>query len=90
VIGSFSVERAQSLSEIEENGASIGSPAEAVGHLARVELLSAVERKKVVHGQPIEADDGNDDVVALVDGQQLIGIAERRKGLFKPRVILEG
>ena len=89
-VGSFDIAQAQHLSDIGENTASIGSPAKAVGHLPRHAIESEDVRRKVTHGQPIEAPDGNDSYVALVAGQELVAIAERRDGFFRPKVVMEG
>jgi len=89
-VGKFRVEEARTLPDIEEFGASIGSPAEAVEHLPRLSIDNPDVRKKVVHGQPIPATGSNEELVALIDGQQLIGIAERSDDMFKPRVVMEG
>ncbi len=89
-VGTFDVERAQALSDIGGNSAFSGSPAEAVGHLPRFSIGSEEVRQKVTHGQPISAEDSDEDVVALVAGGQLVAVAERRDGMFRPKVVLEG
>ena len=89
-VGKFEIEHAQELSDIGEKTASIGSPAEAIGHLPRFFVESDEVRQKVLHGQPIPAPDGDGSWVALVAGQELIAVAERRDGMFRPKVVMEG
>ncbi len=89
-VGNFDVDRAQALSDIEKSSALIGPPVEAVSFLPRVSVESEDVRSKIVHGQPIPAVDEDAGVVALVVGEQLIAIAERRDDMFKPKVVLEG
>jgi hypothetical protein len=66
------------------------SSAEAVGHLPRFVLESDDSRRKISHGQPIPAPEGDDSIVAMVAGTDLVAIAERRDGMFKPKVVMEG
>jgi tRNA pseudouridine55 synthase len=89
-VGHFSINRAQSLTDIVEGDASIGEMAEAVEHLTNVPLEDPEARKKISHGQPIPAEGCDESIVALVEGHKLIGIAERRDDMFKPKVVLEG
>jgi hypothetical protein len=78
------------LSDIEKNGPSVGSPAEAVEHLPRLSIDDPEVRKKIIHGQPLPATDFSGPVVALVEGDRLLAIAEKRDTIFKPRVVMEG
>jgi len=89
-VGSFDLEKAQALSDIEKKTAAIGSPADAVGHLPRFLVENEEVRKKIRHGQPIPAVHFDESVVAMIAGQQLIAIAEKRDEMFKPKVVLEG
>ncbi len=89
-VGGFLIEQAQDLSDISETTVSMGSPAEAVGHLPRFVIESEDSRRKITHGQPIPAPEGDDSIVAMVADEELVAIAERRDGMFKPRVVMEG
>ena len=89
-VGDFSVEHAQELSDIGESTATIGSPADAVSHLPRFAIESEEVRRKVTHGQPIPAPEGEESIVAMMADQDLVAIAERRDGLFRPKVVMEG
>jgi hypothetical protein len=89
-VGGFVVENAQTLSDISESTASIGSSAEAVGHLPRVVIESDDVREKLTHGLPIPAPEGDESIVALVADQELVAVAQRRDGLFRPKVVMVG
>lgn len=86
-VGGFKVEDAVSADQISE-GMVIDTPARAIAHLPRMELdTGAVEL--VRHGRPIHSE-GEEGTVALIHGDELIAVAERRHGSLKVRVVLEG
>ena len=89
-MGSFEVGQAQKLTDINEDEVSIFAPSEAVAHMPQVLIESEDVRRKVVHGQPIPAVQGDENFVALIADRELVAIAERKDDMFKPRVVLEG
>lgn len=89
-VGQFEIGRAQQLPQLSQKNAQIGSPADAVNFLPRFYIGDAELRRKVVHGQPIPAQEGEEFHVALMSDEKLVAIAERRNNTLKPRVVLEG
>lgn len=89
-VGAFDINDAQSLGEIETGEPLIRPSLEAIEHMERYSIEGDELREKLVCGQRIPAPDGPDGMIAVSSGQELVAIAERRDGLLKPRVVLEG
>ena len=89
-IGPFTLDDAVALDDVDAESVTVGSPARAVAFLPQIEIKSEDERQRIAHGQPVSAETGDDDVVALVFGEQLVAIAERRGEMLRPKVVMEG
>lgn len=87
-VGTMSVEAAIPPDEVSP-GCGI-DPAEALGHIARVDL-DQHEAGEVRHGRPIPgAPDGAVGPVALISAGALLAVAEASDGVLQPRVVLAG
>ncbi len=66
-------------------------PLAVLRHLPRVEV-SGAEAEAIGHGQPLRRTGGRreGETVALVQGEQLVAIAEARRGALQPAVVLVG
>ncbi len=62
---------------------------EVVAHLPTVQLESA-QRQSVCHGRPITTPEAFSGTVALVDGDELVAVAEADGTQIRPRVVLLG
>ncbi len=87
-IGPFAVEQALPLDDLNADSPILPAM-EAVRHLPTLEL-SAGERERVTHGQPIDLHAAGRGPVALVRDAELVAVAEPRNGVLKPRVVLAG
>ncbi|MEK7402753.1 MAG: tRNA pseudouridine(55) synthase TruB [Gemmatimonadota bacterium] len=84
--GPFDVTQAQTLGAIEDGAARLLSPASAVSHLPD-QPLDDLEAKRIVHGQMVRATvDG--PRAALSHAGELLAVAEREDGQWRPRVVL--
>lgn len=86
-IGPFGVHEALKLGNLDGAIPPLGELRELVGHLPAVEV-SREERKRIAHGQPIEAQPIGEEPVAILYGGNLVAVAEPRDGLLKPRVVV--
>lgn len=88
-IGTLSVSDALPLDAIDATA--LKPPLAVLDHMPRVELDDAA-RAHVAHGRAIATRDGGeggDGAVALVQGNELLAIAEVRDGTLQPVVVLE-
>ena len=84
-IGALSVSDALPLDAID--AAALRPPVAVLGHMPRVELDEAA-RAHVVHGRAIPRPDGVDGTVALVQGSELVAVAEAVEERLQPVVVL--
>lgn len=84
--GAFDVGEAQTLEAIERGEARLRPPATAVAHL-RQQPLDDLDARRVVHGQMVTASVDGQRAVLSHDGE-LLAIAEREEGQWRPRVVL--
>lgn len=86
-IGEFSVADALPVRQLEGETPSLRPARDVVRHLPAVEL-GADDARAVRHGRHIAACDGPEGPVALVQGDELIAVAERRADEWAPRVVV--
>jgi tRNA pseudouridine55 synthase len=86
-VGPYRLEDAVEPEAVTAGG--LGDPAALVAELPR-RHLDAAERAAAIHGRPIEAGGGTEEVgpVALFAGDELVAVAERAGNLLKPRVVV--
>lgn len=89
--GPYTVEDATPLERLSGNPP-LRSPLEALMHLDAV-TITPEERTRITRGQPIAAagaqrEAGGAAQAVLVDGDEIIGVAERRVGVWAPKVVL--
>lgn len=89
-VGKFSVDDAldvQDLGDASRVGEAAVTPLAALGHLAAAELGDA-EVARIALGQPVpSACADSSDPLALARGGELVGIAEARDGMLRPRKV---
>lgn len=89
-VGEFSVDDAldvQDLGDAGRVGEAAITPLAALGHLAAAELGDA-EVARIALGQPVPtACADSPDPLALARGDELVGIAEARDGMLRPRKV---
>src|SRR5205823_6174970 len=84
--GPFKIEDAQTLEIIESGGACFLTPAAALAHMP-AQALDDLDAQRIVHGQMVSATvEGTR--AALHHGGELLAVAEREEGLWRPRVVL--
>ena len=84
--GPFDVEGAQTLEVIEGGAATLLSPGVGVSHLP-VQSLDDLEAQRIMHGQMVTATvDGAR--AALSHNGELLAVAEREEGQWRPKVVL--
>lgn len=87
-LGPFRVEDAVGLKALRAGAATVRPPLDALVHLPAVRLDGA-EREAVRHGRPVPAGADIAGPAALVAGEALVAVAERRDDCWQPRVVLE-
>lgn len=88
-VGAFGVGEAltpQALEDEEAVRAALIPPLRAVGHLPSVEL-SPEERQRIGHGQRLPADSSEAGLLALVEGGELVAVAESDGQTIRPRKV---
>lgn len=88
-VGGFRVENAITPEALEDEAAvraALIPPLRAVGHLPSVEL-SPEERQRIGHGQRLPADGGEAGLLALVEGGELVAVAESDGQTIRPRKV---
>jgi tRNA pseudouridine55 synthase len=87
-VGPFAIADAVPLAEVEPDARSRVRPAlRAVAHLPQLQLADD-QRKRVIHGQPLEVSRPEGSPVALVSDAELVAVAEREGSVLKPRVVV--
>lgn len=89
--GPYRVEDATRLERLPANPP-LRSPLEALAHLDAV-IVTSEERTRITRGQPIAAagaqrEAGGASQAVLVDGDEIVGVAERRDAVWAPKVVL--
>lgn len=87
-VGPFDVSESVSLDQAREGRLRLLPALEAVRHLPQLTIAAELV-PRVHHGQPVAAEHAPDGAaVALVAGDALVGVAERRGDVLQPRVVL--
>ncbi|GBD33419.1 tRNA pseudouridine synthase B [bacterium HR33] len=88
-VGDFAVEDAFSLEAIRSGEARLISPLEALKHLPRIDIDPETARR-VRLGQPLEGDrpGAGGGPVVLAQGEELVAVAEPKRGRLQPKVVL--
>lgn len=84
--GPFGINDAQTLEAIESGGARVMSPRVAVAHLP-TQVLDDLDAQRIVHGQMVTAT-VEGPRAALSHSGELLAVAEREDGQWRPRVVL--
>lgn len=87
-IGPFSVDDALSLDTVVRGSPTLRPAGDAVAHLETVRI-DEVARAAVRQGRPIPGTVSSNQPVALLFGDELVGVAEPVEGALQPRVVLD-
>lgn len=88
-VGGFRVDDALSIDALDDRdavAAALVPPLRAVGHLPHIEL-DAEERRRVGHGQRLVAEGSARGLLALVEGGELVAVAESDGHTIRPRKV---